>query len=129
MLAGAFFALLWTMPHIDAPALAARVQGLIHGRFGGNLSAAARTLDIDETELRAIVEHATDHPSLDALAAIVCRFGIDACWLLTGDYDWTAHCRQLEEEEERGSDAPRNAVLRLVSPHTAIRDKRAKRSA
>ena len=110
------------MAQIDAPALAARVQGLIQGRFGGDVRAAARALEVDEMKLRDIVEHATDHPSLDALAAIVRRFGIDACWLLTGEYDWASHRLQLVEEEDE-SDTPPKALLRFVSPNEMVPDK------
>ena len=117
------------MRQIDAPALAARVQGLIHGRFGGDVAAAARELRVEEKELRDIVERATDHPSLDALAAIVRQFGIDACWLLTGEYDWASHRRQLEEEEEHGDDAPRSVILRLVAPEMTTSFEPLKRSA
>lgn len=104
------------MPDIDAPALAARVQGLIQGRFGGDLSAAAQALGVDEKHLRDIVEHATDRPSLDALAAIIRRFGIDACWLLTGEYDWKSHRMQLVQEDEEDDQAPKNALLRFAAP-------------
>jgi hypothetical protein len=117
------------MPEIDAPALAARVQGLIHARFGGDVSAAARELGVAEKDVRDIVERATDHPSLDALAAIVRRFGIDACWLLTGEYDWASHRRQLTEEEEHDDDAPRKAILRLVAPEKTTSFEPLKRSA
>jgi hypothetical protein len=110
------------MPQIDAPALAARVQGLIHGRFRGDIAAAAGELGVEEKELRDIVEHATDHPSLDALAAIIRRFGVDACWLLTGEYDWQSHRLQLVQEDEGQDDqAPRNALLRFVPPSERLR--------
>ena len=102
---------------MDPPALAARVQELIHGRFGDDLRAAAQALKVDEKKLRDIAEHATDHPSLDALAAIVRRFGVDACWLLTGEYDWQSHRLQLmQEEEDEGDQGPKNALLRVVRP-------------
>ena len=117
------------MAQIDGQALAARVQGLIHGRFGGDLPTAAHALELDERDLRAIVEDATNHPSLEALAAIVQRFGIDACWLLTGEYDWVSHSRQLEEEDTGGSDGPRATILRLVGPGDKGVDHAAKRLA
>jgi hypothetical protein len=105
------------MGEIDALALAARVQGLIQGRFAGDVRTAAQAVEVDEKELRDIVEHATDHPSLDVLAAIVRRFGVDACWLLTGEYDWKSHRLQLvQEEEEHDDQAPKNALLRFVNP-------------
>jgi hypothetical protein len=107
---------------MDPPALAARVQELIHGRFGDDLRAAAQALKVDEKKLRDIAEHGTDHPSLDALAAIVRRFGVDACWLLTGEYDWQSHRLQLmQEEEDEGDQGPKNALLRFVKSAEHLR--------
>jgi hypothetical protein len=100
------------MSDLDAKALAARVAGLIHGQFAGSLARAAESLDVDPDDLRRIVEDETDAPSLDVLARIVRRFGVDACWLITGEYDWNTHMRLLEDDDEQPED--RQLLLRLI---------------
>src|SRR5688500_15552866 len=99
------------MAAFDARGLAARVAGLIHGQFGGDLHAAARALDVDPDEIYRIVEDHTAYPNIDLLARIVKRFGVDASWLITGEYDWRTHVAVLDD------DAPneeRQLLLRLV---------------
>src|SRR5688572_27155848 len=98
------------MSGFDPTALAARVAGLMHGQFGGDVRAAAHALDVDPDELYRIVEDHTHYPNIDLLARLVTRFGVDASWLITGEYDWRAHAAALE------NDAPpdRQLLLRLV---------------
>ena len=98
------------MSEIDPAGLAARVQGLIHGSYKGDLAAAAERLRVEEEDLRALVE-GTDQPHLGVLAALIREFGIDACWLLTGEYDYGLHRRALEVEEDGGDS---EQVLHLV---------------
>jgi hypothetical protein len=100
---------------ISGKQLALRVQGLIHGQFGGDLTRAARELGVDETELRRIVVSASESPRLDVLAAIVRELGVDACWLMTGEYDWDAHRRQLELADEDGDDTGAAPVVRALA--------------
>lgn len=101
------------MQRFNADALASRVAGLMQARFHGDLAAAARALEVPPDDLRKIVETESNQPSLDVLAAIVKHFGIDACWLLTGDYNWRAHMSALHDDES-GTDATRGTLLRLI---------------
>jgi hypothetical protein len=94
--------------------LASRVAGLLHARFQGDLVAAACDLDVDPEELRRIVEGNTDTPDLNVLARLVRRFGVDVCWLMTGEYDWRSHMSLLVEEDERSDDANNQLILRLT---------------
>ena len=98
------------MSDLDPTGLAARVQGLIHGGYKGDLTAAAERLRVEKEDLRTLVE-GTDQPHLDVLAALIREFGIDACWLLTGQYDYDIHRRALELEEDGGDT---EQLLRLV---------------
>ena len=102
------------METFNARDLASRVAGLVQGQFKGDLVAAARYLDADPEELRGIVEEQTSHPSLELLAAIVKRFGVDACWLITGEYDWRTHARALEDDDGDERTRPRELLLHLV---------------
>ena len=94
--------------------LASRVAGLLQGRYKGDLVVAARELDVDPDELRRIVDAQTDKPDLNVLAKLVERFGVDVCWLMTGDYDWRTHMRVLEDEDEHIKDSGRQLLLRLT---------------
>jgi hypothetical protein len=98
----------------DAKGLAARVAGLIHGQFSGDLTRAAIALDVDVDDLRRIVEDETDTPSLAVLGRIIRRFGVDACWLVTGEYDWQSHMRLLEDEDQEEDRDDRQLLLRLI---------------
>jgi hypothetical protein len=94
--------------------LASRVAGLLHGRFKGDLVAAACELDVDPDGLRSIVEEQTNHPDLDILAKLVQHFGIDVCWLMTGEYDWQGHMHLLEDEDDTTRNPSKQLLLRLA---------------
>ena len=94
--------------------LASRVAGLLQAQFKGDLVAAAHALDVDPAELRRIVEDQTQQPDLDVLAKLVERFGVDVCWLMTGQYDWRAHMRLLQDAEETGRSESGQLLLRLT---------------
>jgi hypothetical protein len=80
-----------------AAGLAARVRSLV-GRDLAAWDAAARDVEVVLGDLREIVEHETIYPKPDVLAAIVAYYGVEASWLLTGEYDPIAH-RRVEEDE------------------------------
>lgn len=103
------------MADFDPRELAIRVQGLLQARFKGDLRAAARELKVDPEELGRIVEDETEYPRLDVLSALVRYFGVDACWLVTGEYDWRAHLRLLEEEEGDSTSDTKQLLLRLTT--------------
>ena len=91
--------------------LASRVAGLLQGKFKGDLVAAAREIDVDPDQLRDIVDDQTEQPHLDVLSKLVAYFGVDVCWLLTGEYDWQAHMRLLADEDQRD---PRDGRRQLL---------------
>lgn len=97
------------MTGLNGRDLASRVAGLLQAQFKGDLVAAARQLDVDPDALRDIVESQTDTPDLNVLAKLVKRFGVDVCWLMTGEYDWRSHMRLLEDEDD--SIEPRNQLM------------------
>jgi transcriptional regulator with XRE-family HTH domain len=98
--------------------LASRVAGLIQGQFKGDIVAASRELDVDPQELRRILEDKTNRPDLDLLAKLVKRFGVDLCWLITGEYDWRTHMRLLEDEDEKDERRGRQLLSRLAAEPT-----------
>jgi hypothetical protein len=93
--------------------LASRVAGLLHGQFRGDIVTAACDLNVDPDELRRIVEAKTSTPDLEVLAKLVKRFGVDVCWLMTGEYDWRSHMSLLEDEEDHPRDSGKQLLLRL----------------
>jgi hypothetical protein len=98
--------------------LASRVAGLLQGKFKGDLVAAARELDVDPDQLREIVDDQTEQPHLEVLSRLVAYFGVDVCWLLTGEYDWQAHMRLLADDDERDvRDGQRDLLQRLAEEH------------
>jgi len=46
---------------------------------------------VAQGDLREIVTYETVYPSVSVLAAIVAHYGVDAGWLLTGEYSPTTH--------------------------------------
>ena len=84
------------MPRLDVRAMGFRVAGLIHGEFQGDLGLAARELHVSPEQLKRVIEGDDEVPSATILAAIVSRLGVDANWLITGEYDWRAHSGALQ---------------------------------
>ena len=82
----------------NAAALAARVRSLVGPTDRAAIRQLASTLVVHEGELREIVEYETPYPSTGVLAAIVAAYGVDAGWLLTGEYSPATH--RTEEEVE-----------------------------
>jgi hypothetical protein len=93
----------------NAAALAARVRSLVGGADRETVRRIAREMLVAEGELREIVEYATPYPSASVLAAIVAAYGVDAGWLLTGEYSPATH--RADEELEQPAKA---RVARLV---------------
>ena len=83
----------------SAGELAARVRSLLGPTDRFTLRAKADDLGISEGDLREIVEYQTPYPSAVVLAALVATYGVDAGWLLTGQYSPAAH-RADEEVDE-----------------------------
>jgi len=82
----------------SAAELAARVKSLIGPVDRATIQHVARDLGVQAGDLREIIEYQTVYPSVVVLAAIVDAYGVDAGWLLTGQYSPTTH--RAEEELE-----------------------------
>src|SRR5829696_1378582 len=80
--------------------LADRIKQLIGAAALEDLAAVATELSVDERELRRLIERRTRVWSVDVLAALVLRYGIDPNWLVTGVYDERAHHEALERADE-----------------------------
>ena len=70
---------------IDPIGLSGRVIALIDRHDGGDVPRAARRIGARPSDLRAIADATTEHPSLSALAAIVRGYDVDAWWLISGE--------------------------------------------
>jgi hypothetical protein len=97
-------------------AIVERICAII-GRLPGDVAALARVLGVAEENLRRLdhPEHRPDSlPVIDLVAALVHEFAIDPQWLLSGQYDATAHGRALGLGEDRSHDGAL-AIRRLVT--------------
>jgi hypothetical protein len=83
----------------DRLAIAARIRGLLSGQDGGDPSASARRLGVDEVGLRMSIDDLAPNPTVEVIAALVAAYAVDPCWLLTGEYDPATHRGILEEHE------------------------------
>lgn len=93
-----------------AAQLAARVRSLLGATDSLALHRAAEELGVAEGDLREIVTYETVYPAVSALAAIVAYYGVDAGWLLTGNYSPSTH----RADEELG-ESPKSRVRRYLS--------------
>lgn len=84
-----------------AAQLAERVRSLVGPIDHASSRDLAAELGVSAGDLREIVVHATPYPSVSLLAALVAAYGVDAGWLLTGDYSPAVH----RAAEERGESA------------------------
>jgi hypothetical protein len=101
------------MKGFDRIAIAARIRGLISGQDGGDVTACAQRLHVDEVGLRMSMDDLAPNPTIDVIAALVIAYGVDPSWLLTGDYDSATHRAILEEQEP-----VEQAIARLMMPVT-----------
>ena len=92
-----------------AAQLAARVRSLIGPQNASSLTSVSSDLGVAEGDLREIVMHETRYPSASVLAAIVAFHGVDAGWLLTGNYSPPLH-RATAADEGR----PKTVVAQLL---------------
>ncbi len=83
-------------------AIAHRLRDFLSRQPGFCVSGFAVAAGISDHELRAVLapERALVNPALliDVIAEVVRRFGIDANWILTGEYNPATH-RALAEKE------------------------------
>ena len=96
-----------------AASLAARVRSLLGATDRPALRRAAGELGVAEGDLREIVAYDTVYPRISTLAAIVAYYGVDAGWLLTGEYSPSLH---RADEELAGP--PKRRVARYLADDT-----------
>jgi hypothetical protein len=82
----------------SAPAIAARVRGLIGGQDRGSASALADRLGVSELALRMTIDPDEPQPNLLVLLAVVREYAVDPMWLLTGDYSLATHRQAMEDD-------------------------------
>lgn len=98
-----------------ASELAARVRSIIGSADRLTTLRVARDLGVAEGDLREIVVYETPYPSVAVLAAVVAEYGVDAGWLLTGDYSPARH-RADEELEAPAETRVAHLLERLDLP-------------
>ena len=94
---------------ITASQLAARVRSIVGQPNNSELQVVAADLGVAAGDLREIIEFETRYPSLPVLGALVANYGVDASWLLTGDYSPATH----RADEELG-ETPTRRVERHI---------------
>jgi hypothetical protein len=72
---------------IVAEELASRVRELVQRHDGGDVANAARRIGTREADLKAILDAASNRPSLATLSAIVRGYDVDTWWLISGEKD------------------------------------------
>jgi transcriptional regulator with XRE-family HTH domain len=93
----------------NAASLAARIRSLVGLTDRDALRRLACDLGVHDGELREILEYHTPYPSTSVLAAIVAAYGVDAGWLLTGEYSPSTH-----RAEEEADEPPKSRVTRSL---------------
>jgi hypothetical protein len=96
-------------------AIALRIRGLI-GAEDVSISDAAKLLKVDEISLRMSVDELAPYPTVDVIAAIVRVYGVDATWLLTGEYDVAAH-RNMADKHTGELPVAIDALIHRITPH------------
>ena len=99
-----------------ASEVASRIRELIAGQRREETTALARRLRVDEESLRCTINGAWPRPSLAVILAIVREFGVDPCWLLTGDYDLSTHRRVIELDRPTTIEEVRLLARRRTTP-------------
>jgi hypothetical protein len=94
--------------------IAARIRGLVAGQ-AASLPELAALLRVDELALRISLDELAPYPTIEVIAAVVSRYGVDPCWLLTGEYNAEIHRAMLES---RTDELPR-AIGALVASTNA----------
>ena len=92
-----------------AALLASRVRSLVGPVDRAGLRVVAADLGVSEGDLREVLEYQTPYPAVSVLAALVAAYGVDAGWLLTGQYSLATH-RADEELDE----PPKTRIARLI---------------
>jgi transcriptional regulator with XRE-family HTH domain len=89
--------------------IASRLRAILGIDAGANLEDLATQLDVEEVSLRMSIDSDSPFPTVDVLAAVARRYGIDPTYLLTGVYNIETHRRALGDPESV-ADAIREAA-------------------
>jgi len=76
----------------------------------------ASRLHVDEAELRMTVDSESPRPTMDVLLAVIREYGVDASWLLTGEYDLATHRRIAEADRSVAIEVVKDVARRSESP-------------
>ena len=101
---------------LTAAQLAARVRSLSGGGGPSEIHEAALELGVSERDLVEIVAYETRYPASAVLAALVAHHGVDAGWLLTGEYSPSLH-----RATAAGPETSRTVVDRLLREVSEVR--------
>lgn len=93
-------------------AIAARLRSLCAGARQ-DIAKLAETLRVEELSLRLSVDDVSPHPTFDVLVAAIRYFGVDAQWLVTGQYSTASHVDSIIAAEEGPADALQQLVASL----------------
>jgi hypothetical protein len=94
----------------NASELAERSRSLLGADATTDLHDVASTLGVSATDLREILVYKTPYPAVQVLAAVVAHYGVDAGWLLTGEYSPSTH--RANEEAGQPAQAQLDKLLR-----------------
>jgi hypothetical protein len=109
-------------PDIDPTQIAARLRALLVHVDESGLANLASRLSVDVNELRESLDAARPRPTIPILAAVVREFGIDPCWLLTGEYNSQTHYASLEDDKMGASADATRFLMARTSPISAASD-------
>ena len=103
--------------------VSARVKGLIDVRHRGDRRAAAYALGLDDERMAGLLSGDWGRFSLDALAAVVTRYGVSIAWLLppssTAGQQALAHQPPDRNDTNRTSRSAKRGTARMLATDTA----------
>jgi hypothetical protein len=83
---------------IDWNGVAERIRGLVRAEDERELLAAAERIGVDARFLRESLEGTSRLAAIRVVIAVVRTYGLDPCWVLTGDYDGETHKVALRQD-------------------------------